>query len=273
MPEGDTIFRAATTLRQWIGGRTVTSAEARIGKADLRRLVGAEVEVVEARGKHLLMRFSNGLTLHTHMRMTGSWHVYARGDRWKKPGWQARVIIECGDRMAVGFNVPVVELLTSADEVRHAPLQALGPDLLAEGEMSEEEILRRARAVVPTITVGELLLLQSVAAGIGNIYRCESLFLEGVHPETTVVMLPDAQLVALYATARRLLLRNAGSRGDSERDFAFAKAPGSGPWVYGRAGKPCAVCGAVILSGPLGDPSRTVYWCPTCQVRPTPVGE
>src|SRR5205814_1016629 len=100
MPEGDTIFRTAESVRRWIGGRTVTGART-TAAFSISGVVGRDVQSVEARGKHLLIRFSNGQVLHTHMRMTGAWHLYSREDRWQRPAWQARVVVECGDRVAV----------------------------------------------------------------------------------------------------------------------------------------------------------------------------
>ena len=193
MPEGDTIYRTADLLRTWLVGRSVTAARSRVAGLATDRLVGATVTAVESQGKHLLMRFSNGDTLHTHMRMTGSWHVYPAGGRWQRSGQQARVVIEAGDRVAVCFNAPVVELLASRAEAVHPALAGLGQDLLGTRPLDLEAARTRARRLTaePDGTgggrvIGEVLLDQRVVAGIGNIYRCETLFLCGVDPWTPV---------------------------------------------------------------------------------------
>src|SRR3954467_12697537 len=132
MPEGDTIFRTAVSLRRWIEGRVVTAASSPVRGAPLERVVGTTVEAVETRGKHLLIRFSSGDVLHTHMRMNGAWHVYPAGERWRKPADDARIVLEAGERVAVCFNAPVVELLRRREEPVHPGLKGLGPDVLVD---------------------------------------------------------------------------------------------------------------------------------------------
>ena len=119
MPEGDTIFRSARSLDAWLTGRVVTKATCQLDpqRVPVHKLLGQTVTGVEAQGKHLLIRFDSGMTLHTHMKMTGSWHVYRARERWRKLGWQARVVLEVEpDRVAVGFNVPLVELLAAREQ-------------------------------------------------------------------------------------------------------------------------------------------------------------
>lgn len=215
------------------------------------RMVGRTVEGVEAQAKHLLVRFSGGLTLHTHMRMTGSWHVYSAGERWRKPGWQARVVLEAGDRVAVCFNAPVVELLGQRDEAAHPSLSRLGPDVL-KPPLDLDEVRRRASSLLaPETPVGDLLLDQRVLSGVGNIYRCEALFLGRTHPETPW---SDAPVDDLVTTAARLMAGQA--------------RPGASryqPWVYGRTGRPCRRCRTLITSARTGRDARTAHWCPSCQ--------
>jgi endonuclease-8 len=261
MPEGDTIFRTAASLRRWIGGREVTGARSVRRGVALERVVGTTVDRVEPKAKHLLIGFSNGWVLHTHMRMTGSWHVYPAGERWQRPAHQARVVIECGDRVAVCFNAPVVELLEPSDERQHRALGGLGPDVLAD-PFDLGEVVRRSRAQPPATTMGELLLDQRVVSGIGNIYRCESLFVDRINPWTTVGALDDAALVRVVTTASRLMRANVGAA----RTIARETGGGSGrPWVYRRAGRPCRRCRSLIRGGRLGAQARTIYWCPSCQ--------
>jgi endonuclease-8 len=268
VPEGDTIFRTATSLRRWIGGRAVTAARTIQPGIDAGALVGTTVEEVEARGKHLLVHFSGGLTLHSHMRMTGSWHVYPTGERWRKPARQARFVVETGARLAVCFNAPVIELLTSGEVRTHGSLRRLGPDVLHPETLDPLDVHTRARArAAASPTAGELLLDQQVVAGIGNIYRCESLFLCGVNPRVPSAALDDDELDRLVATAARLMAANAGISSFSR---SFDGGPDR-PWVYGRHGLPCRVCGTAIERALLGAQARSVYWCPTCQAA-APVG-
>ena len=266
MPEGDTIFRTGTSLRRWLEGREVTAARG----AGLERVVGATVTGIDTRGKHLLIRFSSGFVLHSHMRMSGSWHVYPKGGRWQRPAAQARAVIECGERVAVCFNAPVVELLRDHEERVHRSLSRLGPDVLAEG-FDLDEVVRRAATRPAATTVGELLLDQGVLAGLGNVYRCEALFLEGLDPWTPRAALPDDGLRRLVTVSRRLIAANAGTAAGT----AGRREVGLGPdrlFVYGRAGRPCRRCGTAIRSARLGVQARTAYWCPSCQPRPGPGG-
>jgi endonuclease-8 len=267
MPEGDTIFRTAAILQRWLAGREITSARVRIVAVPAARLIGATVTGVEAQGKHLLIRLSTGEILHSHMGMTGSWHVYPAGERWQRPASQARLVLEAGDRIAVCFNAPVIELLAARSEPLHPALSRLGPDIL--GDAFDVETVRhraRRRAEDQAVdSIGELLLDQQVAAGIGNIYRCESLFLCGVNPGRSVDDVDDQQLDHLMLTAARLLRANATGP-PATRGF---EGRGGQTWVYRRSGRPCRRCGTTVRSQRLGRHARTVYWCPTCQ-PPTP---
>lgn len=248
MPEGDVLYRTAATLQRWLAGREVTDAS-----SAAEPMVGHTVAKVEANGKHLLMRFDDGHVLHTHLRMTGSWHVYSRGERWQRPASQAKVTLTCGERVAVCFNAPVVELLPPGAEANHPSLAGLGPDVLAE-PLDLDQILRRARHRPPDTPLGELLLDQRVVAGIGNIWRCEALWAERRSPWTSVGELDDGQLDALIGTAGRLMRGNLGPVGRPERHR-----------VYGRAGRPCPRCGTTVQARAQGHHARTAYWCPTCQ--------
>ena len=247
MPEGDTLFRTAATLQRWLAGREVTDATTAAAP-----MVGHAVTKVEANGKHLLMRFDSGHVLHTHLRMTGSWHVYSAGERWQRPASQAKVTVTCGERVAVCFNAPVVELLPPGAEANHPSLSGLGPDVLAR-PFNVDEIRRRARHQPPDTPLGELLLDQLVVAGIGNIWRCEALFLEGRSPWAPLSSVKDEELDALVSAAARIMSESAYSSGRPRR------------WVYRRTGRPCRRCGTPIQSRRQGEQARTAYWCPTCQ--------
>lgn len=253
MPEGDTIFRTAESMQRWIGGKTVTAARSTAIGPAIERVVGSVVEAVEPRAKHLLLRFSCGLSLHTHMRMTGSWHLYKTDDRWHKPGTQARVVISCGERMAVCFNAPVVELLSSKQEREHTSLAGLGPDVLGRDPFDYLEVRLRAARCEVGYTIGELLLDQRVVSGIGNIYRCEALFAERCNPWRPASSLGEGELDALLAEAVDQMKIGVSARSRLPRA------------VYRRAGRPCRACGTVIESSQLGSMPRTIYWCPCCQ--------
>ncbi|MGI9023583.1 MAG: Fpg/Nei family DNA glycosylase [Acidimicrobiales bacterium] len=252
MPEGDTLYRTAATLKRWLGGREVTEATTTVPGLAAEKLVGQRVETVEPWGKHLLFRFASGQVLHSHLRMSGSWHVYSWGDAWWPPHRQARLVLTCGDRLAVCFNAPVIELLAARAEQVHPALAGLGPDVLAD-PLDLDGIRRQARARPPETEVGQLLLDQRVVAGIGNIWRCEALFVEGHNPWTPQSSLTDTQLDALLLTASRLMRASAGlPRPPSRR-------------VYGRQGRPCRICGTLVVTRRQGEQARTAYWCPTCQ--------
>ncbi|MBA2631633.1 MAG: Fpg/Nei family DNA glycosylase [Chloroflexi bacterium] len=265
MPEGDTIFRSADVLRAALGGRRVTAARAQAGPGlrrvpDLSRLVGATVSSVEPRGKHLLIGFDNGLTLRSHLRMSGSWHRYRPGERWRRPAREASAVLETAEAVAVAFNTPVVELLTDADLRRSRSLNELGPDLLAR-EFDVDEAIRRLRER-GTEELGNALLDQRAVAGIGNVYKSEVPFLEGLDPWSSVAAIEDRGLRAALGTARRLLQTN--TRGGA-RVTTGSPMRGQGLWVYGRAGRPCRRCGARVEVARQGDLARLTYWCPRCQ--------
>jgi endonuclease-8 len=261
VPEGDTIFRTAASLRTWLGDRELTGARSTSPSVPAHVLVGDRVADVEARGKHLLIRFASGRVLHTHMRMTGSWHVYRAGERWKRPAGGARVVLEAGDRVAVCFDAPVVELLAARMEAVHPALQELGPDILRE-PFDPTEVVRRARTRLPGTPVGEILLDQRVVAGIGNVYRSECLFLAGLAPDTPLSVVPGDRLLLAVGEAARLMRANAGPAAGARRDVGLG--PGR-HWVYGRQGRPCRRCGAAVRVARIGRQARTAYWCPSCQ--------
>jgi endonuclease VIII len=258
VPEGDTLHRTAAGLAPHLVGRPVTAARAVSGGAQIGRVVGATVESVEAVGKNLLIRFDNGLELRTHLRMNGSWHRYRPGERWRRPPSRARLVLEVPGAVAVCFDAPVVELFETRAAAIHPTLRALGPDLLDAdwGQDDAAEARRRLRAAARADrTISEALLDQRAIAGIGNIWRNETLFAERIDPFAVVRDVDDATLDRLVETARRLLRTSAGV------------APGRAPTrVYRRAGRPCPRCGTLIRAAPIrSDVPRTTYWCPSCQ--------
>jgi len=270
MPEGDTIFRTAEVLRAVLLGRRITGARAQARPGlrrvpDLSRLVGGSVESVESRGKHLLIGVDNGLTLRSHLRMSGSWHRYRPGERWRRPMREASAVLETAESVVVAFNTPVVELLTDADLRRSRALNELGPDLLAR-DFDGTEALRRLRER-GLEELGNALLDQRAVAGIGNVIKSEVAFIERLDPWAPVGAFQDAELEAALATARRLLQAN--TRGGS-RVTTRSPARGQGLWVYGRVQRPCRRCGTVIRSARQGEMARLTYWCPRCQAARAP---
>lgn len=275
MPEGDTVFRAAQTLHSFMAGHVVTRFEsvypALTRIAEDHPIVGRTIESISARGKHLLIAFSGGLVLRTHLRMNGSWHIYPTGARWQRPARDMRVLVATADAQAVGFNIPIAELLSERELERHAQLRALGPDLLGQPFDRTEALGRiRARGADP---IGDVLLNQRVLAGIGNVFKSEILFLAGLDPFTPVSALADADLERIVDLSRAQLTANVMTRSQTlsratGRRTTRSLDPNETLWVYSRGGKPCRRCGAIIQSRKTGEDARLTYWCPSCQLRP-----
>ena len=233
----------------------------------VQRIVGREIAAVEALGKNLLLRFDNGLEIRTHLRMNGSWHRYRPGERWRRPPSRARLVIEVPGAVAVCFDAPVVELFETRAESVHPSLSRLGPDLLSP-EFDAREVLRRLRAPErATLEVGVVLVDQRAMAGVGNIWKNETLWAERVSPFSVVADVDDETLVRLIATAQRLLNASARGRRSPERATTAGEGRAPGPLqAYGRGGRPCRRCGTPVAVAPQGtDLPRTTYWCPTCQ--------
>jgi endonuclease-8 len=255
VPEGDTIFRTATTLRRALAGQALERFETPRLRARAP-VAGTTVRSVEARGKHLLVAFDDGRVLHTHMQMSGSWHVYRPGERWRKPRAAAVAVIEVPDAVAVCFSAPVVELLDAREVRIHPRLSALGPDLCSPIADLDEALARMDR-LPPETEIGVAFLDQRVACGVGNVYKSETLFACRVDPFARVGDLDPSARRALLAKASELLRRNLG--GDPRVTFEGGLA------VYDRARRPCPRCGTAIRSHRQGETARTTYWCPRCQ--------
>jgi endonuclease-8 len=270
MPEGDTITRAAAALHRALAGRVVTAFAT--GLAPLARvdddtpLAGRTIEHCRSMGKHLLVTFSGGLVLRTHMRMHGSWHLYRPGERWQRTPRAARIRIDTDAWVAVAFDVPVAEFVREADLRRHRPLAMLGPDL-ADPAYDRADALARV-AASGNRAIGEVLLDQRVVAGIGNVLRSETLFVAGVHPDTPAERLNGSDVARLLDVAAELLQRNARPDAFPTRNTTGRRAPGEALWVYQRTGQPCRRCGSLVRSAARGLEARRVYWCPACQMLP-----
>ena len=269
MPEGDTLFRTAAGLRPYLVGRTVLAA--RTGgpgpMPQVQRIVGREITGVESVGKNLLVRFDNGLEIRTHLRMNGSWHRYRPGERWRRPPSRARLVIEVPGAVAVCFDAPVVELFETRAEGIHPSLSRLGPDLLSPRFDAAEAAGRLRAPERARMSIAEALLDQRALAGIGNVYKNEVLWLEGVSPFAALADLDHATIARLVTTAHRLLNANVDTRRGPERVTTAGDrgAPGA-LYVYGRTGRPCRRCRTPIAVTRQGtDLPRSTYWCPTCQ--------
>jgi endonuclease VIII len=275
MPEGDTLFRTATVLREILLGREVVAARGRPDGAALGRAIGSRVTRVDAQGKHLLIGFDNGLTLHTHLQMHGSWHRYRPGEAWKRPAARAVAVIEVPDAVAVCFDAPTVELLDSRALEIHPTLSRLGPDLLATVPALDEAVRRLSDTARATMPVGEGLLDQTALAGLGNVYRSEVCFIERVDPFLPLGSVDPEALYRLVRTGADLLAANVagparvtvpdpiGGPPRQSTEAGYRGAPRL--WVYGRAGRPCRRCGSRIRTRVFGQLPRRVFWCPLCQ--------
>lgn len=278
MPEGDTIFRTARTLGRALGGKVVTTFRSTYPNLtrfhDDAAITGRMVESVEARGKWLLIHFSGGATLATHMLMSGSWHIYRHGERWLKSRMDMRIVIENGEFVAVGFKVPVAEMHTPESLARHARIPGKETDVLRD-EFDVEEVTRRILRR-PRETIADVLLDQSVMAGVGNEFKSEICFVAGLHPFCPVGSLSAEQVQAVIGVARRLVSANVlWDSGDRMvtylgrgRRTTHNSDPGESVWVYGRAGQLCRRCGEAIRRRIQGKDARVTFWCPRCQRMP-----
>ncbi|MET8683424.1 DNA-formamidopyrimidine glycosylase family protein [Streptomyces sp. NPDC004732] len=266
MPEGDTIHQAARRLHDALAGHTLTRSDLRVPKLATVDLTGRTVLDVTPRGKHLLTRIEGGLTLHSHLRMDGSWRLYAPGERWRGgPGHQIRAILGTAERTAVGYRLPVLELLRTANEDK--AVGHLGPDLLGP-DWDPERALGNVLSA-PDRALGEALLDQRNLAGIGNIFKSELCFALGVTPWLPVGELTEETAARVPVLAKKFLEAN---RNRPNRTTTGLDRPGQRLYVYGRAPRLCLRCGTPIRAAEQGDGSRSrpTYWCPTCQQGPTP---
>jgi endonuclease-8 len=260
VPEGDTLHRTANRLRTALAGQPLVRLTLHHATGDGRRpQPGEQIEAVEAVGKHLLIRFERGTTLRTHLRMTGSWHLYRTGERWRQRAELARVVVEVDGWTAVCFAAPVVEL--TDDRTAASKLAHLGPDL-TRAAITEVDIdvatERMATLADPSAEIGSVLLDQRVACGVGNVYKSEVLFACRVDPFAPVGSVDRETRRRLLTTASRLLrvnTENGGPRTTVTEGLA----------VYGRTRQPCRRCGTPIQARRQGEQARTTYWCPTCQ--------
>lgn len=293
MPEGDTIHRAARTLHRALAGRAVTRFESvfpALTRIDVDTPVrGRTIERVEARGKHLLMWFSGvsavvpagagaeasakakPLVLRTHMRMSGSWHIYRPHERWQRSRDDMRIVVETDELLAVAFNVPVAEMTTPEALERTHSIRNLGPDPLSSDFRADEALARLQSRT--GMDIADALLDQTAIAGIGNVYKSEILFAGGINPFVNVNELTATDIERLVAIAVKFMRSNVAAGTPAIETYRPLRRttgrhdPGARLWVYGRAGKPCRRCGAPIAVRKQGPHARSTYWCPRCQTR------
>jgi endonuclease-8 len=267
VPEGDTVWLAARRLHDALAGHALLRTDFRVPQLATADLTGQVVREVRSRGKHLLLRTDAELTLHSHLRMDGSWRLFRTGRRpHGGPDWQIRVVLETDDWQAIGYRLPVLELLATRDEDR--VVGHLGPDLLGPDWDAQAAVDRLASQ--PEREIGPALLDQRNLAGIGNLYKTEVLFLSGLTPWTRVADVAD--LRAVVRRAHRLLTANKehwhqSTTGNLQR--------GETHWVFERSGRPCRRCGSRIREAMQGEAdrpeqARVCYWCPHCQAGPAP---
>jgi len=262
MPEGDTIHHAANRIRPVLEGHVPDALETphpRFGRDRWpERLSGRAVRSVDAYGKHLFLRFEGGLTIHSHLRMTGSWRVYDRGSQYHRSPRSAWLRVRRGEREVLQFNGPVLELMTDSRTRLDRRIAGLGPDILAP-ELDTARVLRRLREDDPTRTIGDALLDQRTIAGIGNMWKVEGCFAAGIDPWRPAGEVSDEEVLAILAETRPRMQRSAA---DGMQDRFKV--------VYGKAGRPCPRCQAagtisIVRARGQGDDNRPTFWCGTCQ--------
>lgn len=278
MPEGDTLFRTARALGRALAGRPITAFRSTFPLLtrfhDETPLTAQTVVRVESRGKWLLIHFSGGATLVTHLLMNGSWHIYRHGERWQQPRFNMRIVIENSDYIAVGFRVPVAEMHTPRTLERDARFPRPSIDVLSpefDAEAAARRVLAHARE-----EIADVLLHQEVLAGVGNVFKSEICFVAGVNPFCPVAALDGKTIAELMAAARRLIganvLEDSGDAivtyGGQRRRTTHSAEPAESLWVYGRRGEPCRRCGERIRMRKQGPDVRVTFWCPRCQPMP-----
>jgi endonuclease VIII len=250
--EGDTIVRAARRISEALAGETVgvVAPNPRGRITGVGRLDGEVLRDARARGKNLLFDFG-ALTLHSHLGMSGSWHLYRRGQRWAKPQGSAWAVIRGDGHEAVEWGGPTLRVLRSEQLRRDPKLARLGPDVLSP-DFDPEEAIARIRRQDPGRELGDALLDQRLLAGIGNVFKSEACFAARLDPGLRLAELSDADLDVVIGAAREQML-------------AAVRSGRRPRGVYGRRGEPCRSCGTPIRSAGQGDSNRTTYWCPRCQ--------
>ncbi|HEX4321605.1 MAG TPA: DNA-formamidopyrimidine glycosylase family protein [Acidobacteriaceae bacterium] len=278
MPEGDTIFRTARALTRAIAGKLITrfdSGYAQLTQAnDQAPFTGQTITQIEARGKWLLIHFSSGNILATHMLMSGSWHIYRPGEPWQDKPSNARIVIETEDYLAVGFRIPIARMYTAESLLRDKKIPRTDRDVLSssfDAANAVKRLMARSRD-----ELGDALLRQDVLAGVGNVFKSEICFLLGLSPFRKIETISQKQAKEIVATAQKLLAANVledstdliVTYSGKNRRTTHSGEPGQSLWVYGRKNEPCRKCGTPIQRAIQGPNARSTYWCPACQPLP-----
>ena len=278
MPEGDTIFRTARALTRALVGRPLTGFRSNDPLLtrfhDDTPLTGQQVDRVESRGKWVLLYFSGGGILATHMLMSGSWHIYRPGEPWQQPTRNMRIVLENSVYQAVGFRVPIAHMHTASSLARDPRIPPRTADVL-NPQFDAQAVLERLRACAHE-EIGSVLLHQQVLAGVGNVFKSEICYVTGINPFSKVADLRTDQIKALVASAQKLLAANVveGAPGTSaiergpHRRTTHQSNPAENLWVYNRNSEPCRRCGSRIRSRLQGSEARLTFWCPQCQPMP-----
>ncbi len=261
MPEGDTLHRTAHTLNRVLGKQRLVRVRSSVPAIAAAELAGHVVEEVTARGKNLLIAFDDGRVLHTHLKMRGSWHVYRLGERFQRPEHEARVVLEVADALAVCFAAPTVRLLAANAALHDEYLNGLGPDLIPDE--FEQEVAVNGLLALAELPLGEALMTQTALAGIGNIYKSETLFLCRANPFAPVASVDHAALTAIVLKARELLRASVRAQ-SGQRTATLGRTDGE-YWVYRRSGRACHVCGSTVRMRRQGEQHRSTYFCAQCQ--------
>jgi endonuclease-8 len=259
MPEGDTVWLTAHRLDKALRDRPLTIFQLRVPALATVDRTGEIVTEVIARGKHILTRLDSGVTLHSHLRMDGSWQLSRSGTAPRAhPDHMIRAVLGNCDWLATGYRVHDLDLIPTVEETR--VVGHLGPDLL--GPDWDADLAAHNLVQAPSRAIGEALLDQRNLAGIGNMYRAEILFVQGINPWLPVERVRD--LPGLMRTAYRLLRMN---RDHPEQSTTGFTQRGRQHWVYLRGGQPCLRCGTSVASAEQGEAprQRLSFWCPTCQ--------
>lgn len=261
MPEGDSLYRFAQKVGGALNGKIILRARSH-GPGpvpQVHRVVGQTCTGVRSQGKNLIISFENGLALRGHLRMYGTWHIYKPGEPWTKPEHQARLVLEVDDAVVVNFSAPVIELLEERHLTNHRPIGALGPDLI-DDDFDIEEALRRLRDPLRAeLTIGDAIMDQRAVAGVGNIWKHESLFRCGINPWRRVSELSDDDLRGLLSMAQALLRASVGKPNALEMKYRPSM------YTYSRPGQPCRRCYTRLLTARQGVDIRYTTWCPKCQ--------
>ena len=254
MAEGDSIRRLAARMSEALAGSVVSARTPGTRRPDglaASEIDGRTLEVAESRGKHLLLRFSGELVLHSHLGMRGSWHLYGAGERWRRPRHRAWIALANGRTEAVNFDGSSLRIVRASQLERDPRLARLGPDIL-DPEVPAERLAAALRSAGAEVAVGEALLDQTAIAGVGNIFKSEGCFTAAVDPWRRLGDLGDSELLAVAERTRELM----------ETAVRTGRQPQR---VYRRSGRPCPRCDATIRSRAQGDDARVSYWCAACQ--------